>query len=450
VLAYQTFTIGPVEWDRRERQIRLHYALDDALQFVEVLQLPADAELIDEDPADLQPLLEALLLAGGVSYYKTCCPRTIRLHELRLHPDQASFWHDVYEKGLGEFFVRNDIDFRGLIRFPSDASVSAPTPVNQPEPEQRRILVPVGGGKDSAVTVRLLQEAGVPLTLLRIGGHPLIERYVEETNLPCLTLERRLDSQLFTLNQQGALNGHVPITAYVWLASLITARLTGHTDVALSNEASANEGNITYLGLEVNHQWSKSLEFERDLQAYLHRWTGTPLRTYSLLRPFSELRIAELFSTQTLDLPLCTSCNRNWKIAGDRPTEKWCGTCPKCAFVGLLLSAFIDRRRLTAATSMDPLANTENLPLYRELLGLEGQKPFECVGTPEETAAAFLLTHQQRDWDDTPAMQMFLTECLPHLKNPKELIASAKDTLHPHALPADMASLLPFHPHATA
>lgn len=67
---------------------------------------------------EAEAALFALHLAGGTSYYKTCCPKEIEVQSGKLNADQAAFWNTVYERGLGEFFYQNQIDFRKLIQFP--------------------------------------------------------------------------------------------------------------------------------------------------------------------------------------------------------------------------------------------------------------------------------------------------------------------------------------------
>ncbi len=430
---YQTFNIDSYELDATSREIRLHYSLDDEIFFTETFTLPAEVPLPDVLTDSLDGLLSALHIAAGISYYKAACPGAIEVRTSELSPERASFWTEVYEKGLGEFFFRNQIDFRCLITF----AANGPTvPEISQEEEVKSVLVPVGGGKDSAVTIELLREAGVAMTLLRVGSHPLIEAFVAETGLPCLTVERTISPELIALNEAGAKNGHVPVTAILSLLALIVAELRGDGAVVMSNESSANDENVEYLGMKINHQWSKSLAFEEGLQAELRR-IGTKAQYFSLLRPLNELQITQLFAQHPQYLELCTSCNRNWTLTKQRPTERWCGTCPKCAFVFLLLAAVVDRPPLVEAFGgKNPLDDASLLPMYRELLGLQGHKPFECVGTPGEVAAAFLLARERNQWQDTAALTMFETEALPTLGDAHDVIGQALVAKGDHRIPA--------------
>ncbi len=430
---YQAFIIDSYELDSATREIRLHYSLDDSIFFTETFRLPPELPLPETLSPALERLLGALHIAVGVSYWKAACTPRIEVRTSELGPASAAFWTEVYEKGLGEFFYQNQIDFRGLVQF---VVTGADLPEQEPKQSAKSALVPVGGGKDSAVTIELLREANVPVTLLRVGGHPLIDAFVAEAKLPCLTVERVISEKLLELNAAGAPNGHVPVTAIVSILALVVAEMRGDGAVVMSNESSANEENVDYLGMAVNHQWSKSLAFERGLQAELRR-ASVSTRYFSVLRPLNELQITRLFAQHEHYLDLCTSCNRNWTLTRQRPNEKWCGTCPKCAFVFLLLAAFIDKPPLIEAFGgKNPLDDPALLPLYRELLGIAGHKPFECVGTPAETIAAFLLAQERGQWDDAAVMRMFATDVMPHLRDPHGAVDAALEAHAEHAIPS--------------
>jgi hypothetical protein len=433
---YSSFLFDSHSFDPATGKIALNYALDDDLKFTETLTLPQP--IPKPSSSAFERALHALHLIGGMSYYKTCVPKTMEIRTTSLSNEQAAFWNEVYENGLGEFFFKNEIDFRGLIQFPSGAA--KPFEGKQPK-EGKKLLVPIGGGKDSIVTIKLLQNAGCDITLLRVGGHPVIDRIAGELGLPLLTVKRELSPLLFRLNAEGALNGHVPITAYLSFLALAVAELHGFDAVVMSNERSANVGNVEFHGKEINHQWSKSLVFERMLRDYAAQWIGTGVEYFSLLRPWSELRITQQFVTDPSFLPLTTSCNANWRILKEKPKELWCGQCPKCAFVFTLYAAFLPKDTVVQTFGKDLFTDPNLLPLYKQLLGAEGFKPFECVGTHEETAAAFLLARDHGEWNGSAAMELFERDVLPTIKDPKRLIADALAPSSDHCVPAPFERL---------
>ncbi|MFA6522850.1 MAG: hypothetical protein WCS85_00565 [Candidatus Peribacteraceae bacterium] len=446
---YSSFTFDSYAFDPETGTISLRYSLDDDVRFEETIILPQPESRVT-NPDSLGRALRALHLIGGISYYKTCLPKTIEVRTGVLTEEEATFWNTVYEKGLGEFFFRNDIDFRGLIRFPSSqqppnqlTSKPANEQTGNQQPTTNRILVPIGGGKDSIVTAELLKKAGFSVTLLRIGAHPLIEQEAKIAGLPLLAVTRKLPPVLFRLNEEGALNGHVPITAYLSFLSVVIAELYGFDAVVMSNERSASVGNVSLHGMEVNHQWSKSLEFERLFRSYVAESIGSGVEYFSLLRPLSELAIAQRFTKLPQYFGCTTSCNTNWKIVPKSKSRTlWCGSCPKCAFVFTLLAAFLPKETLLTMFGKNLYEDAKLLPLYRQLLGLEGMKPFECVGTPEETAAAFMLARERKEFAGTPVMKLFEEGVLPGIKNGKKLIASLLEPAPDHCLPPTFKPLI--------
>ncbi len=457
---YASFIFDSYEFNRNTGRVSLHYSLDDDLAFTETLTLPLDGmKLAEADEDELDAVLFALHLIGGVSYYKTCLPKRMQIHSGELTSTQAQFWNSVYEHGLGEFFYRNNLDFRNLISFPADAKQPKRFGNVVKKKIKReaagRVLVPIGGGKDSIVTMGLLKKGIDQLTLFRVGGHPIIDDIAHIAGLPLLTIKRQLSPVLFDLNKEGALNGHVPITAYLSFVTVLVAILYGYDAVAMSNEGSASEGNVMHFGREINHQWSKGLVFERMMRDYTAKNISPSVEYFSLLRPMSELRVTQLFSQYPLYFDHFTSCNANWKILQDRitsdgaamhPSEAsgaWCNHCPKCAFVFCMMTAFLPLKQVVKIFGKDLHADESLLPLYRELLGLAAHKPFECVGTPDETKAAFLLAMRRGDAKKSAAMRMFEKEVLPTIDDQDMLIDACLKIGDDHLISGRFAGLLP-------
>ena len=107
------------------------------------------------------------------------------------------------------------------------------------------------------------------MVLLAVNPKKPMADCARASGFPLISVTRNLDPLLFKLNENGALNGHVPITAIVSLIALAGAFVYGYDTVILSNERSADEGNIVDAGVQINHQYSKASEFEADLRNYL-------------------------------------------------------------------------------------------------------------------------------------------------------------------------------------
>jgi len=230
---------------------------------------------------------------SGVSYYKAFVPRTLVCKSFAMDCTTADFLQKFYEKGLAEFAFRNRITLRSHFEIGrSGTPPVAPIALDLP----RRTCVPVGGGKDSIVTLECLKHSGEPVTLFSLGDAEPIRACIRAAELPFIRVHRRLDSGLFKLNEAGALNGHVPITGILSAVALAGAVIAGCDAIAMSNEHSASAPNLRIGDAEINHQYSKSLEFEEDFSEYVQNYISPSIAYFSLLRPLSEIEIARRFA----------------------------------------------------------------------------------------------------------------------------------------------------------
>ena len=449
------FIFKSYSFDRVSGEVLLRYGIDDE-EFVERLVFPIPATGIPEGiDGALDRALLALHLIAGVSYYKAKLPPEIVVESVNLSAEQAASWNKLYTLGLGEFFFRNDLDFRGYVKFPG-GDISPPfmgesegaldsAPLNPPINGGRLsagALVPIGGGKDSLVAIEMLKSANIPFDLFMFGNHSRIREVAAEVGGKLFSVSRVIDPKLIELNKAGAWNGHVPITAYVGIAASIVAMLNGRRDVVFANERSANSGNTEMNGIVINHQYSKSLEAERDIQAYLDVFVSKNVRVFSLLRPLSELDIARRFAANGKYFGVFSSCNTNYKQGGVPTVTRWCGKCPKCAFVFVMLGAFIPRRKMVEMFGEDLLVREDLLPMYKDLTGYGAMKPFECVGEFEEVIAAFALIHGRGEYEDSPIMKWFEAEAMSTRKDIDSLIDRALTLSREHAMPAEYAQLV--------
>lgn len=371
----------------------------------------------------LDRFIFSLGMVEGISYYKCACPRVFKVTCGNLTPDRVSWWRKLIYKGLGEFQYVNGIEISEdeLVRIIAqpegtsddteksalhgsglknvDRTGGVLTADDVPLHDDRRysgIMVPIGGGKDSVVSLELLRD------------HNLCAFFVNESDtmravakacdhisrdLPC---RRILDKRIIELNKEGYLNGHIPFSAVVAFSTVITAYLNGIKYIALSNEASANESTVK--GSFVNHQYSKSFEFEQDFAAYIRELCDSDIHYFSLLRPYPEIRIAALFAKFKGYHRVFRSCNRGSKEG------IWCCNCSKCLFVYIILSPFLTEGELVDIFG-ENLLDKESLDReFRELCGIDENKPFECVGTRSEVCAALkcaghsLLTDRYADY----------------------------------------------------
>jgi UDP-N-acetyl-alpha-D-muramoyl-L-alanyl-L-glutamate epimerase len=431
--------LPPASLDAATGTVHLPCAFDDEPPMVERLELGPPVAPVPADRLALaRRLLGHLQAAAAISYFKAKLPPVVDLAGTGLDAPAALFLHRLYLNGLGEFAHRNGLDLRGRFRFDGAAGALAALRCDLP----RRSLVPVGGGKDSLVTVEALRRAGDDVTLFAVNPKGPITATIEASGLPSLTVTRRLDPRLFALNEAGAWNGHVPITAIVSLIALVTAALHGFDRVVMSNERSADAANLVADGVEVNHQWSKSWAFEQDLRSELARAVSPDLGWFSLLRPLSELAIARSFAAETRYDASFASCNRNFHLQRPGPARRWCRDCPKCRFVFLALAPFMARDRLLAIFGGDLLDDPAQAQGFAELAGLEGHKPFECVGETGEAAAALLVVADRAEWRERAVVRHLAPRLEPHRAHLLAFFEAALQPAGPYAIPPDLGRAL--------
>ena len=258
-------------------------------------------------------------------------------------------------------------------------------------PLEEKTLIPVGGGKDSVVTLEMLRDEMpvIPLIVNPRGATIDCVKAAGYTMDDVAVINRTLDPTMLRLNQEGFLNGHTPFSALLAFISILIGFGTGSKYIALSNESSANESTVP--GTDINHQYSKSIEFERDFREYVAMHLNEEIQYFSFLRPLSEMQIASFFSRCEAYHGVFKSCN-----AGSK-TDSWCGKCPKCLFTWIILSPFLSKEKLTAIFGKDLMADASLQPIFEELNGTAAVKPFECVGTVEEVRACMEAVGGNRD-----------------------------------------------------
>ena len=342
----------------------------------------------------MQDMIFSLGMVELISYWKIACPPTVTVEAGRLNQDQIDWWKDLYFNGLGEFFYVNGIkeaDPNHFMDIQCAGQLKAPCTDQYKERHEEcgvetvgkgnGVLVPIGGGKDSAVTLELLRLAGKPVCAYIINPRGAT---IHTTAAHVISAKRTLDSNMLELNRQGYLNGHTPFSALVAFSGIIAARMHGLTMVALSNESSANESTVQ--GSTVNHQYSKSFKFEEDFHYYQTTYLKGSAYYFSMLRPLSEFQIARFFAGQKQYHGIFRSCN-----AGSK-TDSWCGHCPKCLFVYLILSPFLKPQEVRDIFGRNMLDDWDMKETLDQLIGIEEEKPFECVGSRDEINTAIVLT----------------------------------------------------------
>lgn len=385
VFTYKSYNINETE---NSVEISYSFSIDGLAEFTPSWVFPKPADISVRDDLTFERLAFSLGMAETISYWKAACSPEMRVECGELSDEQIKWWKKLWFAGLSEFFYVNGISadkdsFVNVIPTGKFRSVSA---AKRPEPTG--CLVPVGGGKDSALTLETLTSAGMKCRCYAINKRCSITATVTTAGLDesaLITASRRFDRSLIDLNKAGYLNGHTPFSSIVAFSAEITAYLYVSKYIVLSNEASANESTVA--GQEVNHQYSKSFEFEADFHEYEKKYLRTGIYYFSFLRPLAEFQIAKMFVAHKKYLPIFRSCNLGSKVSPDI----WCGECPKCLFVCLILSPFLSLDELCGIFGRDMLNDEKMTDYFVELAGMSDHKPFECVGSIDEVRLAVSL-----------------------------------------------------------
>ncbi|HVC15267.1 MAG TPA: hypothetical protein VND62_10455 [Acidimicrobiales bacterium] len=379
---------------------------------------PADADEMWSaawDSAAVDAAARILFLLAGVSYYKTGAPPVVDLGTLATTAAERAFLRTFYVEGLAEFAYRNAVDLSGLEIVGDDVAGRPPVGAAL---TTARPLVPFGAGIDSIVTVDHIARRGVDPSLFvvsRAGDRfAAIEEAAAVTGLPVVRAERRVDPSVLQSAANGFLNGHVPVTGILSAIAVVAAVLGGHDAVVMSNERSASAPTVWDGGRPVNHQWSKSAEFETAFRGILAGSLSPAPEYFSLLRARSELWVARELAGLDRFHPVVRSCNRVFAIDPSRRLDHWCGACDKCCFVDLVLAPYVGAAELsTIFGGHEPLANPALSERFRALVGTgDGPKPFECVGDEPECRAATVLAAARPDRAGTAQLERLAAEVL--------------------------------------
>lgn len=377
-----TFEKQTVKRENGALSLAFDFNLDDRYHFRPTLEIPARV-FFDWDGIPMEQL-QALAFQIGmtelVSYWKIACPKKVVVKTFALTESQKAFWKKLYYNGLGEFLYLNSITVAETDLMDLESQGEKPF-AKAGLPLEEKTLVPVGGGKDSVVTLECLrgEMPVIPLIVNPRGATLNCVKTAGYGENDFIVVNRTLDPMMLKLNAEGYLNGHTPFSALLAFISIVVAFGSRSKYIALSNENSANESTVP--GTNINHQYSKSIEFESDFRNYVAENLNDNVQYFSFLRPLSELQIAKLFSECEAYHSVFRSCNVGSK------TDSWCGHCPKCLFTWIILSPFLSREKLTAIFGKDLMADESLRPILEELNGTAAVKPFECVGTVEEVQA---------------------------------------------------------------
>ncbi|HUW72143.1 MAG TPA: hypothetical protein VMV66_03085 [Candidatus Humimicrobiaceae bacterium] len=376
-------------------EISFNFSIEPDIKFqpkIIIEKIPKKTRL-----SSLDNLVFHLGLMEIPTYWKATCSPKIEIRAGHLNREQVNWWRRLIINGLSQFFYENKIDWR-----PRSFLTIKSLPGNHPLPVfnkklKNRYLVPFAGGRDSIVTLESLKKSASwrkETALFLVNPNEQMGKTAKVTGVKKqIIIERSIDKKLLQLNKRGYLNGHTPFTALLSFLSVLCAVLFDYKNIVFSNEKSADEGNLKYLGKMINHQWAKSSQFEKMFKKYCKKYLAKNINYFSYLRKYGELEISQMFIKYPKYFSVFSSCNASMRIGARQ--IRWCGNCPKCLFVYATLYPFLNRKdllKIFRKDIFDPSTSSGReklLPIMKSLIGQGRPKPFECVGTKKESRMAF-------------------------------------------------------------
>jgi UDP-N-acetyl-alpha-D-muramoyl-L-alanyl-L-glutamate epimerase len=352
-----------------------------------------------QTPADIDVMVFHIGLIEMLSYWKAFCSPLVRINGYKLTEKQQDWWKKLFRYGLGEFFYTNKIPLPGddLFQFQFVRNAKDMPEIARGKPSGRKVLVPVGGGKDSVVSLELLKSAGLEIVPFAVNPRSTTDNVLQTAGYALqesVIINRTIDPLLLDLNQKGFLNGHTPFSALLAFSAVFTGRLKEISEIALSNESSANEASIP--GTKINHQYSKSIEFEIDFRNYVNEFIDSGINYFSLLRPLNELQISLMFAGYKQYHPVFRSCNVGSK------QDIWCCKCSKCLFTFVMLSPFLSEAGMIDIFGGNLFYDEDLIDTLEALSGLTPEKPFECVGTLDDVNIALVAAIKKYEREHRP------------------------------------------------
>ncbi|MBD2346880.1 hypothetical protein [Anabaena subtropica] len=297
----------------------------------------------------------------------------------------------IYQGVFGQHWYENNVkDYQQPEIIYPQASLGESHPVAILE-NTSTILAGCGGGKDSILAMKMLEESGIPFASMQyshsVYGKPDVQHnliagvlaHVNPVKSHKISIyDDFIDYSFLKLYFPENSGITVPETPVSIFESLFLMLDGGYSYLSLAHEKSANTGNLFWqeLDREINHQWGKGFVAEQILDNFIRKNLLSNFKYFSILQPIYDFRIFRNFSKYPEVLPKIHSCNIK---------KPWCKKCPKCAYVWVGLMAFFPPDIVDAVFETNLFDDEDLFPIFREMLGLSQHTPFECIGEIDES-----------------------------------------------------------------
>ncbi len=392
---YSTFRF--TERSLSGREVRLGYALDDEHHFVEELTLPVDAPRGRRRAARSPALGRGReLLQDG----RAARDRATRPASPVPPPPRTS------RRCTPRAWASSRSSTRSTCR--GRASPAQPREAHA-RPKTSRVLVPVGGGKDSIVALEIVRRSGLDFSLFTVRDQPPMARTAEVARRAAPARRPPAAAGAAALARRRAQRPHPDHGDH-----LVHRAADGGAERLRRGGAGQRA-----LGLAGQRQLRRHRGQPPVLQERARRGAAARARrprrparstsSRSCARPRSSRSPAA--SPRYTDYHRAfTSCNRVFRLDPELRFQSWCADCDKCRFVFLVLAPFMEPAAMEAIFGKAMLDDPEQFPGFALLTATGGHKPFECVGEEEESAAAITLLAQDPRWRDREVVRRLVEQ----------------------------------------
>lgn len=398
-MVFKRLILEQLHWSAH--QLVMRFALD-SLQFSTIYWYP-DVDLLDLETRFGREFVERLFVHAALfecNKLASLRPQLLDLGPYAHHHTQRleQLWTTIFDRVWAQWRYENQLPYEKAPRFASQPVAAHAEPVCR-DRDAGEVLLFCGGGKDSLVSMKLLERAEIPFASFAYASSVygparpqlrLIDGLLQH-GAPRRRHQQLVQDDFFdapVLELYGAATGVKTITAAETPSSLFATLplllSQGYSHAVLGHEASANRGNLIWplTGEDVNHQWGKSVEAEALLDSYVREALVRDIGVFSVLMPIHDVLIFELLRRDEQALNATHSCNI---------LKPWCRRCPKCAYVWLNYRAHLSRAPVEAMFTEDLLEIPQNQAYFRDMMGLGEHTPFECIGQIEESRLALKL-----------------------------------------------------------
>ncbi len=307
-----------------------------------------------------------------------------------LFPDSITLFTHTYQYAYTQNMYENNVSsYNGPEMLTHNLGICNPI---TPEYQSDIVLAGNGGGKDSFLSMKILEESGLPFSSFQWARseygrfeyqHKIssgLLKHLQPREIHRVSIYDDFTDgtyvKLYYPELSGAFTLGTPECIFEALPIILDK---GYRYLCFGNEKSSDVGNFYWaeIGREVNHQWVKSYDAETLFDSFIHNRLIRNFRYFSILKPIYDFRIFNRIGRYPNALPDMHSCNI------DKP---WCKKCPKCAYVWLGYLANFDPEAVKKVFGdTNPFDDPDLLLYYKQLLGIESHKSFECVGTVDES-----------------------------------------------------------------